>query len=120
MYIEDVIVHLSPTAGACVGYLNVTFEPVHDLLLPVPDSAVSQTLYGRRVEVLPTGWVRVHVSRDRDAHRGEKGDIWEKGDVWFAPGEVVALTRVWKADVAPPGGEDGWDASWGTRRGEGQ
>ncbi|MGH3519337.1 MAG: hypothetical protein ACRDQ7_18340 [Haloechinothrix sp.] len=47
----------------CVGHLNVTFEPVHDLLLREPDSVVTQTLYGHRVEVFPTGWVRVHVSR---------------------------------------------------------
>jgi hypothetical protein len=120
VYIEDVIVHLSSTAAACVGYLNVTFEPVHDLLLREPDSVVTQTLYGHRVEVLPTGWVRVHVSRDRDVHRGDKADEWDKGDVWLAPGEVVALTRVWSADGGPPGGKEGWEASWGTRRGEGQ
>jgi hypothetical protein len=39
MHIEDVIVHLSSTAAACVGYLNVNFEPVHDLLLRESDSA---------------------------------------------------------------------------------
>jgi len=39
VHIEDVIVHLSSTAAACVGYLNVNFEPVHDLLLRELDSA---------------------------------------------------------------------------------
>ena len=120
MYIEDVIVHLSSTAAACVGHLNVTFEPVHDLLLAAPEGPVTQTLYGHRVEVLPNGWVRVHVSRDPGVHRGEKGDVWDKGDVWLAPGEAVALTRVWNRSIGPPGGTDGWEASWGTRRGEGQ
>jgi len=120
MYVEDVIVHLSPTAAACVGYLNVTFEPAHDLLQSAPESAVAHTLYGHRVEVLPTGWIRVHVSRGRDRHRGGKGDVWDKGDVWLAPGQVVALTRVWNAEAGAPGGKDTWEGSWGTRRGEGQ
>ena len=120
MYIEDVIVHLSSAATGCVGHLNVTFEPAHDLLVAAPDSAAAQTLHGQRVEVLPTGWVRVHVSRDPGVHRGAKGDVWDKGDVWLAPGEVVGLTRVWNASTGPPGGREGWEASWGTRRGEGQ
>jgi hypothetical protein len=119
VYIEDVMVHLSSTAAACLGTLNVTFEPDHDLLAREPGSVVTRTLYGHRVEVLPTGWVRVHVSRDRDGPGGGKADAWDKGDVWLAPGEVVALTRIWSADGGPPGGEE-WEASWGTRRGEGQ
>jgi hypothetical protein len=72
VYIEDVIVHLSSTAAACVGHLNLTFEPVHDLLLAAPEGTVTQTLYGDGVEVLPNGWVRVHVSRDPGVHRGTR------------------------------------------------
>mgnify|MGYP003543435807 FL=1 len=120
MYIEDVIVHLSSAAGPRVGHLGVATVRGGEQIATASDSAAGHTLYGNRVEVLPTGWVRVHVSRDGDAHPDSTGEEWHESDVWLAPGEVVALTRIWNASDGPPGGRPGWEASWGTRRGEGK
>ena len=119
MYIEDVSVHLSDTAAARVGNLGPTFASDRDPLVSASGSGVPPTLSGQRVEVLPTGWVRVHVSRDGRARSDGMGDAWDEADVWLAPGEVVALARLWNAAEGPPGGRAGWEASWGTRRGEG-
>lgn len=119
MYIEAVTVHLSDTAAARVGNLGPSFASDRDPLVPASGSRIPPTLYGQRVEVLPTGWVRVHVSRDGHARSAGMGDVWDEADVWLAPGEVVALARLWNAAEGPPGGRAGWEASWGTRRGEG-
>jgi hypothetical protein len=107
------MLHLRPVVAQGVAYLVLDTGLARE---PREARSRDPRLFpARRVSVLPSGWVRAHVSRD-------VGGEQVLADVLFAPGDVLVIHHEWVAKEGP-GAEaapnetaeqrtEGWEASW--------
>ena len=107
------MLHLRPVVAEGVAYLVLDTGALGEPL--GARSRDPRVFPARRISVLPSGWVRAHVSRD-------VGGEQVLADVLFAPGEVLAIHHEWVAtegpgaEAAPTETADErtrtWEASW--------